>query len=889
MAIRIGNRRRARFRRATSGNQDLTLLIYNLVKEQNAARKAALFAAFDANMASRSYDADYGGQPVDRAAVEAWYAQAIAAFPAGTTERDRLQAELIEFRTDAINKELSAYADAYKNGTYAFGRKINLNEYVRFLRDAEGLAPDAETKMKYTVERFIVEFNDVQDDLISKGASASTLLGFYRRQLNKADEMGITKSSDAYRDIRRYIRDTSKQAAAEGRKAAQEKAGRVISRRMAKVADSISSAIDAAFNAGRLDSATKMQLQERDGLDAVNAFLKLPVSVRTSILQAGASAGVQLAGTQLTGQGFYDYVLDTRDEIKTYANADWVDLETRTYLEGVLNDFDNTVLKGADLLTDTEKASDSGLRAKLASTRGLGSPLVNVEAYKAHARTLGSTSTGDVSSRAAIALLEGKVPNPRDFGGKTELSQLTQEEATYLTESFAGDLFIDGNPVDNVAMVIDSYRDIGRLQSGGYLIMTIDPNTGSPLIQVDDNLVPGANTYVMSVTIPGTGMRVSSAVQQVPRRLTNGSNINAQVIMELDQNNQIDYKVITPDGYKVDFDAYELWLSSTQGITPVFDGSNFVIDAPSAVLDASAMRSDSRFSSYVPNEPWNGLVVGSNGNQALEDIASDIASNYGSLFSLNADGTVSVTDPVRAAQETGLTQSGIDAIMKSEIGNRIINSSIQTEIRERSVQDFRMRERAEANGGTVPTQAEMDPVRLQAAAAAGQAFDAANPMLAQLRSPASWRTRMMEGDTNPYGGAWTWNRGQAATPPAGTPRLSSLPQNPFVSQMEEVQQQGVQARTNWRQLQTLNNPEQANKPTAPEDYFFRYSTLNVQPGTTPGTGFTPTSLGKAPSLVSPKAKSTFTTAEVNKSLIDFRAGERQSLGISSDTQTQRGR
>ncbi len=195
MAIRIGNRRRARFRRATSGNQDLTLLIYNLVKEQNAARKAALFAAFDANMASRSYDADYGGQPVDRAAVEAWYAQAIAAFPAGTTERDRLQAELIEFRTDAINKELSAYADAYKNGTYAFGRKINLNEYVRFLRDAEGLAPDAETKMKYTVERFIVEFNDVQDDLISKGASASTLLGFYRRQLNKADEMGITKSS----------------------------------------------------------------------------------------------------------------------------------------------------------------------------------------------------------------------------------------------------------------------------------------------------------------------------------------------------------------------------------------------------------------------------------------------------------------------------------------------------------------------------------------------------------------------------------------------------------------------------------------------------------------------------------------------------------------------
>lgn len=889
MAIRIGNRRRARFRRATSGNQDLTLLIYNLVKEQNAARKSALMAAFDANMASRSYDADYGGQPVDRAAVEAWYAQAIAAFPPGTTERDRLQAELISFRTEAINKELSVYADAYKNGTYAFGRKINLNEYVRFLRDAESSAPDAETKMKYTVERFIVEFNDVQDDLIAKGASASALLGFYRRQLKKADEMGITKSSDAYRDIRKYIRDTSKQAAAEARKNAQEKAGRVISRRMAKVADAVSLAIDAAFNAGRLDSATKMQLQEKDGLDAVNTFLKLPVSVRTSILQAGAAAGVELAGTELTGQGFYDYILDTRDEIKTYANADWVALETRTYLEGVLNDFDNGVLKGADLLTDTEKASDSGLRAKLASTRGLGSPLVNVEAYRAHARTLSSTSTGDVASRAAISLLEGKVPNPRDFGGKTELSQLTQEEADALSQSFAGDLFIDGDPIANVAMVIDSYRDVGRLQNGGYLIMTVDPNTGSPIIQVDDNLVPGANTYVMSVTVPGTGIRVSSAVQQVPRKLTNGSNVNAQVIMELDANNQIDYKVITPDGYKIDFDAYELWLSSTQGITPVFDGNNFIIDAPSAVLDASAMRSDSRFASYVPNEPWNGLVIGSNGNQAVEDIASDIASNYGSMFSLNEDGTVTVIDPVRAAQETGLTQSGIDALMNTEIGRKVVTSSVRTELQERSVQDFRMRERIEANGGTVPTQAETDEVRLNAAATAGKAFDAANPMLAQLRSPAAWRTRMMEGDTNPYGGGWTWNRGQAATGPAGTPRLSALPQNPFVSQMEEVQRQGVQARTNWRQLQAIDSPTPMNQPTAPEDYFFRYSTLNVQPRITPGAGFTPTGLGRAPSLVSPRAQSTFNSTEVNKSLLDFRAGERQSLSISSDTQTQRGR
>jgi hypothetical protein len=847
MAIRIGNRRRARFRRATSGNQDLTLLIYNLVKEQNAARKSALMAAFDANMASRSYDADYGGQPVDRAAVEAWYAQAIAAFPAGTTERDRLQAELISFRNEAIEKELAAYSDAYKNGTYAFGRQIDLNEYLRFLREAKGLAQDDATRMKYTVEQFIVEFNDVHDDMNAKGASAGSLLAFYRRQLKKAEDMGLTKDQGAYRDIQKYIRSAADQAAADAKRATQEKAQKIVIKRMGIAATAISGAVQAAFSMGILDATTRDQILGTGGMSTVNTFLKIPLQTRIAIVRAGADAGVQLSGEALTGQGLFDYVMETRDELKTLASADWLDLQTRTSLN-------TQVLRGTDMLTDGERAADSGLDAVLASSQGLGNPLVNVEAFKDHAATLKKTSTGDVASRAAIALLEGMVPDPRLFGGKTELSQLTPEEAETLATTFSGDLFINGNPQDIAREIINSHRDVYKLQNGGFLVFTTNEN-GTPEIRVDDNQIQGAKTYVLSTKL-SSGRRVSSLVQQPSRSIKNAQGMTvAEVVTEVDEFGNADFKVVTPDGYKIDFDKYELWLSG-QGIDPVFDqnSGDFVVYTTKGVFDGEAMRADARYSEYVPTEKWDGLVLGSNSQEAIQDITNDIvglsyeAPGTQATFSFDASGNVTINDPVLAASR-GFTQAGINALL-----NKIPEKKNEL-MQQIAVQNFRALESYEnrTTMGQVTPQAELDALRQRGfvAAAESERFS---------RNPVT---------NNPF----SVGLGGAAF--AGVPQKTA--------RTAELDRQREQARINAPKFVQTQKPDQGQ----PSDYFFRYTQLSQAPAPAPTSSFSPTGLGKAPSFAPTTFKPTFTPQQVNQSLIDFRAGERASLNISSTTDTAR--
>ena len=74
-------RRRGRFARGTSGSQNLTTLIYSILREQQSTKKTAILNAFQANMNSRSYTATFAGQPVDREAVESYYIDLMNAYP----------------------------------------------------------------------------------------------------------------------------------------------------------------------------------------------------------------------------------------------------------------------------------------------------------------------------------------------------------------------------------------------------------------------------------------------------------------------------------------------------------------------------------------------------------------------------------------------------------------------------------------------------------------------------------------------------------------------------------------------------------------------------------------------------------------------------------------
>lgn len=882
MAIRT--RRRARFRRATSGTQNLTLLIYNILKEQQAAQKSALLSAFDANMASASYDSTYGGQPVDRAAVEAWYAQAIAAYPEGTTERDRLAAELAEFRTRAIDKEMEIYGRAYQDGTYAFGEKVTFESYMSFLRDARNGTDDPELKQKYLTEEFIVNFNDINDDMLAKGASSSSMLAFYRRQLKIAQEQGV--GNENIRKIERYITQAAKQAAADGKREAQEKAGKILSKRTGEVANAISKAIDAAANAGEISGQAAYELKALTPMQLVNSFLKMDPATKASILRSGTNAGVLLNGENISGQGIFDYVNNTRDELKAYANADWVDIDTRTYLRGILSEFDRTILAGSGLLTATESAADSGDTARFNSAKGLGNPLVNVESFKLHAQNLSNPSLSDAVGAGSVALLNGLVPNPEQFNGKKNLSELTPIEAEELASTFGGELFIDGNRQGVIREIIASYTGVAKLQSGGsYLELTIDPNSGQPVVQVTDEIKPGRKIYLYSTKLDGGVGRVTSAVQQVPSRLVDGNkNTVGEVVLEIAKDGSVNRSVITPDGYKIDFDDYELFLDS-QGINPQQDANgDFVFANTSGVYNGEAMKLDPRFSNLVPQAKWNGVLLGADSAAAEEDIRNGITNLAYTTpggaaaisFEIDEEGNrvARVNDPALVAARLGLTESDLNQIMKAtpkgdaeSFGSKIV--------KEAGVKFFRSQEGNENRAlmNQPIDQAEIDRLR-----ARGQ------------MAVASYEERKAKAEQDRF---VTPLSAVAGVLPGGSLALRAAQSAyNFVTQTPAEQKAFKSAVS----LGEFSGPKYAQSattgstPSDPSEYFFRYTQMSptaAPPSTGTGLSTYMSTLAAPPKVATTSPRPTFTPAEVQLSFNQYRADERAPLNISTSTSTVR--
>jgi hypothetical protein len=882
MAIRT--KRRARFRRATSGTQNLTLLIYNILKEQQAAQKSALLSAFDANMASASYDSTYGGQPVDRASVEAWYAQAIAAYPEGTTERDRLSAELAEFRTRAIAKEMDVYGRAYQDGTYAFGEKVDFQSYMSFLRDARNGTDDPELKQKYLTEEFIVNFNDINDDMLAKGASSSSLLSFYRRQLNIAKEQGI--GNENVRKIERYITQAAKQAAADGKREAQEKAGKILSKRTGEVANAIASAIDASANAGNISGQAAYELKALTPMQLVNAFLKMEPSMKASILRSGTLAGVELNGENISGQGIFDYVNDTRDELKIYSNADWVDIETRTYLRGILSEFDRTILAGTDLLTKTEMAADAGDAARFNSAKGLGNPVVNVESYKNLAQSLSDPSLGDAVGAGSVALLNGLVPNPDQFDGKKYLSELTPIEAEQLAGTFSGELFISGNRQAVVMGIISDYSGVNKIQTGGsYLELTIDPNSGQPIVQVTDQKKPGRMVYLYSTELEGGG-RVTSAVQQVPSNIIDGNGMTVgQVVLEIDKNRNINRSVITEDGYKIDYDDYEIFLDS-QGINPQQDADgSFVFANTSGLYGGEAMKADPRFSKYVPASKWNGVLLGANSKEAEEDMINDISSLAYTTpggppaisFEIDEQGNevARVNDPILVAARLGLTESDLNQIMKArpDDGQQSFGSKVTAEA---GVKFFRSMEGNENRASMKEPidQAEIDRLKIRGRLAVAQ--------YEQNKAKAE-QDRYIDPIRNVAG--------LIGGSPARLAIDAAQSAYNFVTQTPEEEKAFKSAVS----LGAFSGPKYAQSATTgstasdPSEYFFRYTQMSPTATPTTGTGLSTymSTLAEPRKVTTTTPRQTFTPSEIQQSFNQYRADERKPLNISTSTSTVR--
>lgn len=871
MAIRT--RRRARFRKAQAGTQNLTLLIYNILKEQQAAQKSAILAAFDANMDSGTYSATYGDQAVDRAAVEAWYAAAMAAYPPGTTERDRLQAELISFRSTAIAKEMKVYQDAYKNGGFAFGRQIDLNEYLKFLREAKGLVNTNAEKMTYTVEEFITVFNDRHDDLKAKDASASALLAFYRRQLAHAEEMGITKDSGHYRTIQQYIVSAQKQAAADAKRALQDKAQKILVRRAAVLAGGIEDAVNAAVREGRLSATDANKILGASPLETVGNFSNLDLGMQSNIFQSGSRAGVMMGKNPISGKAWYTFISDTTDELKALIADPSLDIGTRTFLKSLHGRWVDDVARGAGLVDDIEEAYNSGLDMISDNIAGYGSPMVNIAGYRKHAERVSGLAASDVAGGAVMSILNGLVPDPNMFGGKTELWQLTDQESKLLAERYTGETFLGVNPAEGIATIVNDYKVAHQVEVGDGFLAVTQNEFGDPVVDVVPTKFPGAVPFFYT-SVMADGTKVTSLVDQPQVGVTdrNGSRVGS-IVFDIDENGQANQKFITTDNVSIDLDQMEQYMAS-KGIVlsgtaaegfqvALSDDVNAIVPATS--FTAATINADASWSYLIPKtndgqiRPWNGVTGNAGQEEAIKAVANTLANSLsinpeaqtalqfdpktGNLIVKDEAALMRLTGGVGAAQFGTLMNTGAGQQMREIVGSNMF--------RRMEMEEYRK------TAGNID-QAGIDALRARGAQA-------------NLEYQTKLRDQAQESFMKPAK--------LAASVIPGGPALLTLGQaaynliNPTPQQIDATR----------RKAATFVPGSIGKTPMGSSDYVFRYvggadnfSPLSAPPPAPVTSPFTGAAIGSAPKFTSAKpAEPKFTPEQIQQSLIDFRAGERE--------------
>lgn len=204
----------------SGGSQNLSLLIYSLLKDQMTTDLQSVITAYETNMSAGRYTSQYNGQNVDGRFVLDYYQKMLAGFPQGSTEYETIASRLRAFEQRYENDIQNLVVNAMQNGTQidfgllgdTFSNKgiaeVTLsdmqawaNERIAML-DENGQVTEADA-LRGTL--FVAEFNVARDGKeaayyrgdITAGQMSKWLNG----QLKEALAGGMTKDSKAYRDI----------------------------------------------------------------------------------------------------------------------------------------------------------------------------------------------------------------------------------------------------------------------------------------------------------------------------------------------------------------------------------------------------------------------------------------------------------------------------------------------------------------------------------------------------------------------------------------------------------------------------------------------------------------------------------------------------------------
>ena len=226
--------RRGRFGRS-GGTQNLTMLVYQIMKQQMQDELDAILTAYETNMDAGNYESQFNGQNVDGEFVINYYRQMLAGFPPGSTEYETINSRLEKFQQQYRTDVQNLIINAMNNGTQIdFGllgsnfQNKGVSEVE--LSDLQGWADqeiadlrangDVEQADKLSGAVFVAGFNVANDGKTAAyyrgDITASQLAEWLGTQLDEALSSGLTKSSEAYREILKQQASALKTARTEG-------------------------------------------------------------------------------------------------------------------------------------------------------------------------------------------------------------------------------------------------------------------------------------------------------------------------------------------------------------------------------------------------------------------------------------------------------------------------------------------------------------------------------------------------------------------------------------------------------------------------------------------------------------------------------------------------
>jgi hypothetical protein len=458
--------RRGSFGRSGT-TQNLSVLVYQLVKEQMSTELTNILNAYENNMKDGRYTTQFNGQNVDGEYVMTYMSQMLQGFPPGSTEYETLNSQLATFRSRYQRDVQNLVIDSMNNGTQidfgllgpAFSNKgiaeVELSD-VRNWADGEIAAllenGDSAQADKIKGAVFVAGFNVENDGKVAAVNNESMSRGQYNNwlkgQLQAALDAGYTKDSEAYRGILKLQAEAAKNAKAEGEGKAAEAVVKKFNAIKSALNDKARDMLQAYADANGINMAEINALIGQAKGDFV--YYETMQTLAGQIGKGGEYDGFYGDVTRFAG----DQLLSEFNALVVGSQAELIDLRENGL--GGLSEEDRIKIKGdldGEIATGSAYVSQSGIPfSSGGSVSALDSLYTGLGAAGVYFRSDGSTKIGEGGHPEAVfAVMKEFGDKLGDVEGYSLLKSLAKGDIPVtLIEGFGSELIQDNNPPDGV-------------------------------------------------------------------------------------------------------------------------------------------------------------------------------------------------------------------------------------------------------------------------------------------------------------------------------------------------------------------------------------------------------------------------------------------------------